>query len=314
MGDRAEYARYTRKGLDLSAELVAKYPRVTAYKDDLVVGLMNMAEALISQGQLPEARGLLKDAITHAQALHKSHPDNPRYPSFIVPGSYILARIDAGLGQNGEGSNLRQEADILFGNTWKQLLATRGRSSAGLFCADMGRELQEIADAWEKAGNHQEMANAYEAAIKFYDQAIEIDPTNGPAAHNDLAWILATCPDRMLRDARKAVELAKKAVVLAPKEGTHWNTLGAAHYRAGEWEPAITALQKSMELRNGGDSLEWFFLATAHWQLGQKEEARKWYDKAVAWMEKNQPKDEQLGRFRAEAASLLKTETKNTPK
>ena len=48
----------------------------------------------------------------------------------------------------------------------------------------------------------------------------------------------------------------------------------------------------------------------ANWQLGKKEEARKWYDKAVEWMEKNQPKNEELRRFRAEAAELLRIEKK----
>jgi hypothetical protein len=43
----------------------------------------------------------------------------------------------------------------------------------------------------------------------------------------------------------------------------------------------------------------------AHWQLDQEEEARKWYDEAVAWMDKNRPQNEELRRFRAEAAELL---------
>ena len=73
----------------------------------------------------------------------------------------------------------------------------------------------------------------------------------------------------------------------------------------GEWKAAIEALTKSMELRKGGDSNDWFFLAMAHWQLGDKTQARSWYDKAVPWMEKNQPKNEELLRFRAEAAALL---------
>jgi hypothetical protein len=51
--------------------------------------------------------------------------------------------------------------------------------------------------------------------------------------------------------------------------------------------------------------LDFFFLAMAHWQLGEKDEARKYYDKAVAWMDKNKPDDEELRRFRAEAAALL---------
>jgi hypothetical protein len=33
--------------------------------------------------------------------------------------------------------------------------------------------------------------------------------------------------------------------------------------------------------------------------------ALSWYDKSVRWMEKNQSTDEELVRFRAEAAALL---------
>src|SRR5207247_1141032 len=105
--------------------------------------------------------------------------------------------------------------------------------------------------------------------------------------------------------------IAKQAVEREPKEGTYWNTLGAAHYRAGDWQAAIAALDKSMELRQGGDSFDWFFLAMAHWRLGGKEKARKWYDQAVAWMDKNKPHHGELRRFRAEAAELLGREEEN---
>jgi hypothetical protein len=43
----------------------------------------------------------------------------------------------------------------------------------------------------------------------------------------------------------------------------------------------------------------------AHWQLGEKDKAGEWYDKAIEWMEKNHPTGEQLRRFRAEASQLL---------
>ena len=78
-----------------------------------------------------------------------------------------------------------------------------------------------------------------------------------------------------------------------------------AHYRAGDWKASVAALEKSMELGHGGGAIDWFFLAMAHWRLGHSEEARTWYEKAGAWMEKNQPKDLELIRFRDEAAALL---------
>ena len=84
------------------------------------------------------------------------------------------------------------------------------------------------------------------------------------------------------------------------------NTLGVARYRAGQYEEAIADLEKAAALRKGGDSFDWLFLAMSHWQLGNKDEARKWYDKAVEWTEKNQPRNAELRRFRTEAAELLK--------
>jgi superkiller protein 3 len=141
-------------------------------------------------------------------------------------------------------------------------------------------------------------------AIDACKKAVAIDSQHANA-HNVLAWLLATCSDASLRDPKRALTLAEKAVELDPNNWGYLNTLGAAHYRAGDWKGAIDALEKSMELRNGGDSVDWFFLAMAHWQLGQKVKARDWYDRAVQWMEKNQAKNEELGRFRAEASELL---------
>jgi len=69
---------------------------------------------------------------------------------------------------------------------------------------------------------------------------------------------------------------------------------------------AVAALETSMKLRQGGDSIDWFFLAMAHWQLGDKEEARRWYDRAAEWMDKNRAENADLRRFRAEAEELLK--------
>jgi tetratricopeptide (TPR) repeat protein len=141
-------------------------------------------------------------------------------------------------------------------------------------------------------------------AIAEIRAALAAKPKNA-ALHNNIAWILATCADARFRDPRLAVELGRRAVELAPKEGAYWNSLGAAHYRAGNWDGAIAALETSMTLRQGGDSYDWFFRAMACWQLGQRDEARRWYDRAVQWMEQHASDHHELRRFRAEAAALL---------
>jgi tetratricopeptide (TPR) repeat protein len=157
---------------------------------------------------------------------------------------------------------------------------------------------------------HRNLSNAlcdkgrFDEAIAGFRRAIALKP-DFAEAYNDLAWLLATSPDPEFVDPTAAIELAKNAVKLSPGAGAYWNTLGTAQYRTGLWDEAIAALQKSMDLTAGGIGFDWFFLAMAHWQLGDKEAARTWHDKAVEWMDKNQPQNEELRRFREEAAVLL---------
>jgi tetratricopeptide (TPR) repeat protein len=126
-----------------------------------------------------------------------------------------------------------------------------------------------------------------------------------PAILNNIAWNFATKSDPKRRYGDYAVQLAAKAVERAPTEGLFWNTLGAARFRSGDWKEARTALEKSMALRHGGDSFDWFFLAMTLWQVGNKEEARAWYEKACQWRLDHKPFDEELTKFRTEAADLL---------
>jgi serine/threonine protein kinase/Flp pilus assembly protein TadD len=141
-------------------------------------------------------------------------------------------------------------------------------------------------------------------AIADYTKASELDPKNANL-HNDVAWALATDPNPNGRDPGRAVSCAKKAVELAPNDGNLWNTLGVAHYRAGDWKAALAALEKSMNLGKGGDCVDWFFSAMSHEKLGEKEKARQWYDRAIRWTAKTNSSDEEISRFRTEAAELL---------
>ena len=116
------------------------------------------------------------------------------------------------------------------------------------------------------------------------------------------------------RVAAAAVELATKAVALEPANRLLVNTLGVARYRAGDWQGAVDDLRKSVEPRSGGDPMDWLFLAMAEWHLGNKDEARKWYEKSVDWMERKAAANEELTHFHAEAAGLLGVDDKKQPR
>jgi tetratricopeptide (TPR) repeat protein len=142
-------------------------------------------------------------------------------------------------------------------------------------------------------------------AVELCQRAVEIN-LGTAFVHNNVAWVLATQRDVELRDSTRAVQLARKAVELEPANGAHWNTLGVAHYRTGELNAAIEALEKSDDVLQGQlFSFNGFFLAMAHWQLGRQDDARKWYAKSVEWMDDNMTDNEELARFRAEAEETL---------
>jgi TPR repeat protein len=122
---------------------------------------------------------------------------------------------------------------------------------------------------------------------------------------NQLAWQLATDENQSVQDPETAVELAQKAIALQPNDGGIWNTLGIAQYRAGNLQAAVKALNQSIDLRKGGDAFDFFFLAMAQQKSGHPDEARKWYDKALESMNTKAPHNQELIRFRAEAAQTL---------
>jgi Tfp pilus assembly protein PilF len=141
-------------------------------------------------------------------------------------------------------------------------------------------------------------------AAEPYGKALKLESEDA-VVNNERAWFLATSPEPRWRDAARAVRLAKKAVDAKQESGNYWNTLGVAHYRNGDDKAAVANLEKAMSLKSGGDSLDWFFLAMAHCRLGDRDKAQTWFNRAVQWMEKHGPQDDELRRFRAEAEALL---------
>jgi tetratricopeptide (TPR) repeat protein len=296
-----------------------------------------LAEVLCDRREFSEAVRPLKQAIEHQRTVIEYSPENPKYNENLRAYYRLLVNALLQTGNHADALDLAADRANVAPDDWETRLAAAhlvgnciefylkdsalsdaDRMARIVACNRRGIELLE--DFLEKAPNHTDarrlLSETYRAvgrgikadrpddAIDAYRRAIELSPTDaGP--HNDLAFLLATGPELSVRDPAEAVLRAEKAVELEPGNGAYWNTLGVARYRAGAWQSAIDALEKSAELRSGGDAWDWLFLAMAHWQVGEKQEARKWYDEAVSWMEENKPKDEELLRFRKEGAELL---------
>ena len=134
--------------------------------------------------------------------------------------------------------------------------------------------------------------------------AMILDPENADA-HNDLAWALVSAPKDPWFDPQRGLTLARRAVELYPTNWMLWNTLGVAEFRVGEWKTAEETLLKSIGV-NGGQAVDWYFLAMTRWHQGKLEEARDCLDRAIAWVQRNnRSEDPELRQFHAEAAATL---------
>jgi tetratricopeptide (TPR) repeat protein len=121
-----------------------------------------------------------------------------------------------------------------------------------------------------------------------------------------LARFLVTSSDPQLRNASKAAQLVQP---LVQSGGSHvfWTIRGICDYRLDKFASALLAFKSATEQSAGGTAEMWYFLAMTHWQLGNKLEARTWYEKAQAWMEKQPHPSDEILRFRDEAAALFAT-------
>jgi WD40 repeat protein len=265
---------------------------------------LSMAEFFTDANRLPEAEEAYRQALGVQDGLILEFPDAPQYRANLAWTHRALGDLLRRMGRPGDALQ-----------AYRQALAIGEELAAEDSSDEYLRSVQET---------HMQLARLYTElhvfgkAAEHYREAVGLGSTGPdskprdrrkmlpvPDTKNDVAWFLATCPDRQFRDPDQAVKLAEELIRSGPTRGDYWNTLGVAQYRAGNWKAAVGAMEKSMKLQKSANASIGFFLAMAHWQLGDKDEARQWYDQVVEWMNKNKPQDEELRRFRAEAEELL---------
>jgi tetratricopeptide (TPR) repeat protein/tRNA A-37 threonylcarbamoyl transferase component Bud32 len=332
-GDEALRRKDTKAALDFYRKEIAEYAAYLQLRPDSYWGYFNWANSHATLNE-PSDR---HDALIGFTACIRMAPNFPwplnnRGTIHLRLGEPDLALADfsAAIGKNDRYPEAYCNRGLAYLALGKEDRALEDFDRAISLNPDYTKAYVERAEIYEKRQKHAEAIHDYtrllalgadkapllgkrvaaylalgksdqlDEAITEFREAARLHPGSAEVVNN-VAWGLATAAEPKQRDGPRAVALARLACEVAPANGPYWRTFGVAEYSAGHWQEAVAALEKSMALRKEGDSVDWFFLAMAYSQMGQKDRAREGFDRAVG----RSPVDERLWRLRAEAASLI---------
>lgn len=274
------YTAHNNLGYVLAAEgrtteAIEHYQRALEINPDCAESDNNLGTVFLDQGQLDKALGYYRQALAIDPNFAEAHNN--------------LGILLSKQGKTAEAIEHYQKAIELnpnraeFYNNLGKLFATQGHAARAMAQfhkalevepdnAKVQYNLANVAFAqerWDEAVEYYQQAlkqmpdsthahyqlglalqcrGQYAAAIAQFQKVLELDPLH-VTAQNNLAWMLATCPDASLRNGPKAVEAAQRAVQLSAGTSPQiLDTLAAAYAEAGRFSEAVETARQALDL------------------------------------------------------------------
>jgi tetratricopeptide (TPR) repeat protein len=242
----------------------------------------NYAEAHFNLGSAFQQTGRMDEAITHYREALKIKPDYEKAHNNLGYALRQTGRLDEAIIQFQSALEINRE-DEQAHNNLGTAFQQQGRMDEAITQYRQALELKPaFADACNNLGSalvklgrvdeaipylqkaveirpgywiaHDNLGDAFlqkgnmSQAIAHFQQSLEIKPAQ-PAIQNNLAWLLAACPEASLRNGAKAVELARQANALTGGENPALlHTLAAAYAEAGRFSEAVETAQHALRL------------------------------------------------------------------
>jgi cytochrome c-type biogenesis protein CcmH/NrfG len=116
--------------------------------------------------------------------------------------------------------------------------------------------LNDVALAHVRKGEYPSARSAYEEAIALKPEPEAVASSKARRwVQTNLAWLLSTCPDGVVRDGARAVTLAEEVVASTPNDIAYLDTLAAAYAESGRFEEAVKTQQAAIAPMNKGNPL-----------------------------------------------------------
>jgi tetratricopeptide (TPR) repeat protein len=256
-------------------EAIDNYQKAIEITPDSAAAHNNLGTALLNQGRLEEASEHYHQALDKAPAFAEAHSNlgflltkqgrtaeaieeyqkaielNPNCAEFYNNLGNLLAaqrRADEAIGQFQKALEVEPDNAKVRYNL-ANILSAQGRWDEAIEHYQQAlKQMPDSTHAHYQLGLALQSRGKFAATVAQLQKVLELDPRH-VTAQNNLAWLLATCPDNSLRNGNKAVELAQQAVQLSGgKSPEILDTLAAAYAEAGRFPEAIETARQALDL------------------------------------------------------------------
>jgi Tfp pilus assembly protein PilF len=201
----------------------------------------NLGAALFKKGRTQEAMQQFHEAI-------RLRPDEANACFNLGNALVQQGQIDAATTQFQEAARLKPSSALVHYNLGAAL-GNQGQTDAAISQFQEAIRLQPAyPEALGSLAGTLDGQGKYAEAIRLYQAALKIQPDQDGILNN-LAWLLATCPDAAFRSGPQAVRLATRACELTSyTQPLLVGTLAAAQAEAGDFQAAIASAERAAAL------------------------------------------------------------------
>ena len=222
-------------------EAIIQYQKALQINPENVVVYVSLGYALLQKGNVDEA-------ITQYQ---KALQINPNYAKAHVNlGNALLQKgsVDEAIVHFQKALQINPDNAVVYVNLGYALIQKGNVDEAIVHYQKALQINPDYAKAHYDLGAALLQKGSVDEAIAQYQKALQINPDYAEA-QNNLARVLATCPQASLRNGAKAVELARRANQLTGGGNpTVLDTLAAAYAEAGRFPEAVETAQRALRL------------------------------------------------------------------
>jgi protein O-mannosyl-transferase len=220
---------------------VAHYQAALQINPNLALARYNLGVALLRNGRVHEA-------VEHFERALEIEPDFAKAQYNLGVTFVQLGRVSEAIAHYNKALEINPkyaEAEYNLGIALLQF----GRLNEAVFHYNKALEINaNYLEAHNNLGTALVQLGRVGDAMAHFQRAMEINPSNVEALNN-MALLLATSPEKRVRNGVKAVELAERADHLTGNANANISaTLAAAYAEAGQFPKAIMTAKRALGL------------------------------------------------------------------